>query len=165
MSNSLISSESVQATRVAVPYTVNITNLQEAMKFAELVAQSSFVPREMRGKPADCLLAMQFGAELGLRPMQALQNISVINGRPSIWGDAALALVKASPDFQSIDEVLEGEGESMKAVCTVIRRGEQPQTRRFSVADAKLAKLWGKQQLGHSTRRACFRCALVFRAA
>ncbi len=50
------------------------------------------------------LVAMQWGAEIGLAPMQALQNIAVINGKPSVYGDAAMALVQASPHCEDIYE-------------------------------------------------------------
>ena len=47
------------------------------------------------------MLAVQLGSEVGLRPMQALQNIAVINGRPAVWGDALPGLCKASPVYDT----------------------------------------------------------------
>ena len=70
-------------------------NLDQAMKLAETVSKSGLVPSALRGKPADILIAVQLGMELGLSPVQALQNIMVVNGRPSMWGDLVMALVKA----------------------------------------------------------------------
>lgn len=92
------------------------------------------------------MIAIMHGLELGLSPLSALQRIAVINGRPTIWGDGALALVKASGLCEAIDEWIEGEKpETWVAVCNVIRRGDiVPTERRFSVDDAKRAKLWGK---------------------
>lgn len=120
------------------------TTLQEAMKFSDILASSSMVPRDFQGKPGNVLVAIQWGREVGLGPLQALQNIAVINGRPSIWGDAALALVRGHPDCLSVQEGVEGEGEARQGWCEVARRGEAPQRRTFSVADAKRAGLWGK---------------------
>jgi hypothetical protein len=102
------------------------------------------VPRDFQGKPSNVLVALQWGREVGLGPLQALQNIAVINGRPSIWGDSAIALVRAHPDCASIQEGVDGEGESRHGWCEVTRRGEKPQRRMFSIADAKRAGLWGK---------------------
>lgn len=120
------------------------TTLQEAMKFSDILASSTMVPRDFQGKPGNVLVAIQWGREVGLGPLQALQNIAVINGRPSIWGDAAIALVRGHPDCLSVQEGVEGEGEARQGWCEVTRRGEQPQRRTFSVADAKRAGLWGK---------------------
>ncbi len=121
-------------------------SINEAMDLAKMLASSDMVPKDYKGKPDNVIAAVQMGAELGLAPMQALQNIAVINGRPSVWGDALLALVQAHPDFEWIQERLEGEGDARTAVCEIKRRGNpKPTLARFSVSDAKRANLWGKQ--------------------
>jgi hypothetical protein len=89
------------------------------------------------------MIAVQMGADLGLKPMQSLQNIAVINGRPSVWGDAALGLVM--PMLERFVETMEGEGDTLTAICTAKRKGWPDETvRKFSVADARRANLWGK---------------------
>jgi hypothetical protein len=109
------------------------------------VAASEFAPKDFKNKPESCLLAIQHGSEVGLSPMQSLQSIAVINGRPTIWGDAALALVQSCPVCEYVREYMEGEGDSLTAVCEAKRQGyPSPSVSRFSVADAKKAGLWGK---------------------
>jgi hypothetical protein len=77
--------------------------------------------------------------------MQSLQSIAVVNGRPSVYGDTALAVCKGSPVCEWVRETIEGEGEHMVAVCQAKRRGDaQPVESRFGVAEAKKAGLWGK---------------------
>jgi hypothetical protein len=73
-----------------------LASFDDAFRFSKMVAASEFAPKDFRGKPESCLLAIQHGSEIGLSPMQSLQNIACINGRPAIWGDAALALCLAS---------------------------------------------------------------------
>lgn len=122
-----------------------LQSFADAMKFGETVANSEFAPKDFRGKPASCMLAIQCGAEIGLAPLQALQSIAVVNGRPAVYGDAALAVVKASPVCEYVTESVEGDGEQMVATCTAKRRGYPSATVvRFTVADAKKASLWGK---------------------
>lgn len=118
--------------------------LSEAMEFSHMLADSSIVPKDFMGKPGNVLVAMQWGMEIGLKPLQAMQNIAVINGRPSIWGDAALALVKSSPLCEDVIETYEGTGDKKKAVCVAKRKGRKDVVSEFSVADAMTAGLWKK---------------------
>ena len=122
------------------------TNVAEAMNLAGLLAKSSLIPGNFRGKPDDILVAMMWSRNLGLPVLQGMQNIAVINGRPSIWGDAALAVVRRSGLLESFKETITGQGDQMTATCRLVRKGDvEPYEFSFSVLDAKLARLWGKQ--------------------
>lgn len=121
------------------------STLGEAMEVATMIAGSEFAPKAYVGKPHNVLIAIQMGADIGLAPMQSLQNIAVINGRPSLWGDAALAL--AMPVLEKFTEYHDGKPfePDYKAVCVAKRKGWPNETiRTFSVADASKAGLWGK---------------------
>jgi len=117
--------------------------MNEAIKYAKLLAQSGMVPKQFQGKAEDILVAIQWGAEVGLPAMSALQGIAVINGRPTIYGDAALALVTAHPQYAGHKEWIDGE----TAHCLIRRKvnDEMVETERtFSVGEAKRAGLFGK---------------------
>jgi len=117
------------------------TNINEAMQLADMLAKSSIVPKEYQGNPGNVFVAMQWGAEIGLAPMQAVQNIAVINGRPSIWGDAMLALVRGSGLLEYIHENPTDTGCTVK----VKRKNEDEVVRSFTQEDAKKAGLLSKQ--------------------
>ena len=122
-----------------------LASFDDAFRFSKMVAASEFAPKDFKGKPESCMLAIQHGSEVGLSPMQSLQSIAVINGRPTIWGDAALALVQSSPVCEYVKEYTEGQGDNHTAVCEAKRRGyPAPTVSRFSMADAKRAGLAGK---------------------
>ena len=117
------------------------TTFAEALTLSDYLADSSMVPKDFQGKAGNVLVAIQWGMEIGLKPLQAMQNIAVINGRPSLWGDAVIALARNSPVCEYIIETQT----ATEATCRVKRRGEPEQERTFSMADAKLAGLAGKQ--------------------
>jgi hypothetical protein len=114
--------------------------LDEALRFADILSKSSIVPKDYQGNPGNVIVAIQWGAELGLPPLQAMQNIAVINDRPSIWGDAMIALVKGSGLLESMDEAID----ETECTCTVKRSGEEPVSRSYTMEDAKRAGLAGK---------------------
>lgn len=124
---------------------VQLTSLEDAFRFAKAIVQSGFAPKGME-KPESVLVALQWGAELGLTPMAALSNIAVVNGRPSLFGDAALALVRSSGQLEQYAEQEVGERgkDTFGFKITAKRKGFDPQTETFTVAEAKQAKLWGK---------------------
>lgn len=124
---------------------MELRTFEELERWAERAARSKMVPAAYHGKPDDIVLAVQMGSELGLRPMQSLQNIAIINGKPSVYGDAMLALCMTHPLYRSVQESVEGEGDNRVSVCVVHRQGDAPKVVRFGVADAKRAGLWSKQ--------------------
>ena len=128
------------------------SNIDEAWRVAKAIALSGMLPKSYgHGTPeemtAKAFTAMQLGAEVGLTPMQAIQSIAVVNGMPTIWGDAMKAVCIAQKDFEYMHETYEGvlPNDDYTAVCKVKRAGHDEITERFSVADAKTASLWKKQ--------------------
>lgn len=124
-----------------------LRSIEEMWRFAEAVARSGIAPRGL-GKPEQILVALQYGAELGLKPMQSLSTVMVVNGRATIWGDGMLAVAQASGLLEDIKETIEGTPEKidgMAAVCEVKRKGRPTPSRAvFGWKDAKLAGLTGK---------------------
>jgi len=121
------------------------SNFAEMLEVAKAIAYSGMVPKDYVKNPGAVLVAMEMGAELGLAPMQALQNIAVINGRPGLWGDAILALVISDPRCNDVIETASPVNEPPKwARCIVKRKGKTPTDVTFTVEDAKTAQVWGK---------------------
>ena len=115
----------------------------ELWRFADMAATTALVPKQYQGRPADIFIAAQWGLNIGMHPIVAVQNICVINGRPSLYGDAMIALVRASGKLEYMKESWD-EAKQM-AVCELKRIGEYPCMETFSMDDAKKAGLLGKQ--------------------
>lgn len=114
-------------TAVAMPqqkngFLMEPQSLNEAMEFANMLANSNLVPKAYQQKPGDIMVACQWGAEIGLKPLQSLQNIAVINNIPAVWGDALVALVRGSGLCEYIKQ--DWDDASKTATCRVKRKGE-----------------------------------------
>ena len=123
---------------------LSLQSLDDLWRFSNYVAKSGLAPKGME-KPETCLVAIQMGLEIGFAPMQAIQNIAVINNRPSVWGDSVKALVLATRECEDFHEWFEGDGDKLTAHCRIKRKGfSELIVRTFSIQDAKTAELWSK---------------------
>ena len=118
-------------------------------RLSRAIAASGLTPQGIK-TPEQVFVALAQGLEVGLSPMASLQNIAVVNGRPTIWGDSLLALVERSGELGAFEETFTGQpyADPFAAVCRATRKYPDGRTRSteeaFSVEDAKLAGLWGK---------------------
>lgn len=120
------------------------TTFEECWRIACAVAKAGKLKDVESAEQA--MLCILQGAEVGLPPMMSINQIAIINGRSCIWGSAVPALAYSSGEVEHIKEGFEGEGENLKAVCKVKRRGYPEIVDEFSVADAKRARLWDTRE-------------------
>lgn len=121
---------------------VQFATLGEIGKFAA-VAVNSGIYKDLPS-PEVAIIKIQAGLELGLTPVWALTNIFVVNGKPTVYGDALLGIILGHPDCVDVIETMAGKDDGLAACCEVQRKGRAPIVRTFSVADAKAAGLWKK---------------------
>lgn len=113
-------------------------------ELAEQVAGTEFVPAALRGKPAAVTAAILFGRELDMPPMQALQQVHVIEGRPSLSAEHLRAMVLAA------GHILRVTGDGGQAIATGRRRlpdgsYDEPVTVEWNIRMAQAAGLTGKK--------------------
>lgn len=133
---------------------------EQMLRIAQMISVSSFCPssygKDKNEKLSNVMGAIMYGAPLGMSPMQAIQWIAFINGKAALWGDAQLALARASGELEvythkyynntgdEVDYSHEIDGDAFKVVVEVKRKGKDLVKQSFSVADAKKAGLWNK---------------------
>lgn len=120
---------------------VSLTGRQDdfdgAYRLAKNLAMSSIIPQDLRGNPADVLVIVLYGQELGLAPMQAMNTIDVVKGRPSLRANLWVALTRKAGHKV---RVLKETGTS----CTVsVTRNDDPEpvVVTYTLDDAKTAGL------------------------
>lgn len=125
---------------------LELKNLQDMKLAAETFIKSGLVPQHFN-TPAKVIVALQAGAELGLRPFQSLQNLNVVNGKVGISATMIGGLIRKHVPLAYFKKGYEGEkyNDDYQAVVRSRRKGEpEDEVTTFSVADAKTAGLWGK---------------------
>lgn len=139
--------------------------IDEVARIARAVIVAGLAPNSYEGKnqqetASKVMIGIMKGAEVGLPPITALSTIAIINGRPVIWGDGAVALVQSRGIVERVDAIYEGNEEGGKedpsirdfpdtltAVYRIWRKGQETAYEgRFSVRDARRSNLWGKKQ-------------------
>ena len=130
---------------------MQVQTLEMCRQLGSHYSQTAMVPKQYQGKPEDAAVAIQWGMEIGLQPLQSLQNIAVINGSPALWGDAMIAIIKGSGQCEYIHS--EFDDDSMTAIVSTKRKGEPSESRSFSMADAKAAGLLRRQTYQQHPKR------------
>jgi hypothetical protein len=135
-----------EATRAVLPAVISDTfvprNLAELKELATFMALSDLIPKSLMGKKENVAIVLMLGHEIGVPGVAALSNIYVVNGRPSIWGDLATALVRRSGLCESLSYEVKKKDGVLTAIATGHRKGDKgDHTVEYSWDDAKLAGL------------------------
>ena len=133
------------------------TTHEEASSLVESMFRADMVPNSYEVKVggrvdekktmARMMIGMLKGLEIGLPPVTALSTICVVNNRPCLWGDGAVALVQQRGLVDKVETFYEGEPgqDDYTSVYRIWRKGQdKPYEGRFSIAQAKRARLLGK---------------------
>jgi len=135
-------------------------SFSEAVKFAEQIAGTSFVPDHFLNKPAEILAAMQYGAELGIGPLQSLNGLAVINGKVTLYASTMRALVESSGLMEKCSATYTAD--PPLATVVVRRVGREDASYSFGVEDAKAAGLAGRPMYAKYPKRMYVARAMSF---
>lgn len=129
------------------------TTADEAFRMAQAVVTGGLAPNSYNNDPRKVVIGIMAALEAGLPPLFGLRQIAVINGRPTVWGDGAIALVQAKnlianykveqigtkPNTSDLNKWPDDYGYRV----TIKRRGQDGEyVGEFTVGHAKRAKLW-----------------------
>ena len=135
---------------------IKATDMNQQWVLAQAYAKSGLLPKHF-DTPQKVMTAMQFCAELGLKPITGMRQIYIVNGSPSLWGDLPLAVCNNSKELEDHEEFLYDheynkisfENKNLHldislvagAVCRVKRKGRSYVEKIFTVVDAQKANL------------------------
>ena len=95
------------------PYVPSIWNdselMAQAWKAANFLADSNLVPQNYQKKPHDTLIALDIANRTGMNPLNVMQNLYVVKGKPSWSGQMCIGLVNNSKRFTPLEFVFVGD--------------------------------------------------------
>lgn len=89
----------------------NLDTFENAQRMANMLSKSDLVPATYRGRPENCLIAMEMAQRLRISPLMVMQNLHTIEGKPSWSGQFSSAAISASGRFTALRYIKEDKGE------------------------------------------------------
>jgi hypothetical protein len=106
-----------------------IQQFENAQRIGKALASSALVPKEYQGQQglANTLVAMEIAGRMGLSPLQVMQNLHIIHGRPSWSSQFIIAMINGCGRFSPLDYNVSGEGDSLScfAYATELATGKE----------------------------------------
>lgn len=140
-----------------------ISSTAEAFLFAHMMSEAKMLPPNVSEMQAG--IAIVAGLSLKLDPFQAVQNIAVVNNRPTLWGDALVALVSASGEIEdeNVQWFTGNDGKRVACRVTIKRKGRKsPYEGEFSLGMAAASGLLNRPVWKANPQRMLFVRARTF---
>lgn len=113
----------------------------EMQSAAEFLSRSTIIPATYQGKPANCFVALEFAQRIGCNAMMVMQNLDIIQGKPSWSSKFMIAVANDCGKYTPIRYEMSGtEGEDdwgCRAYFTEIATGEKLEGPKVTIAMAK----------------------------
>jgi hypothetical protein len=119
----------------------SITAFDEAQRYAKAIASSTLIPPQFQGQAgyANCLVALNIARRMNLDPLQVVQNLHVIHGRPSWSSQFIIGLINGCGRFSPLRYDITGKGDTLActAVATELKTREELRGPEVSMTMAK----------------------------
>lgn len=86
-----------------------IVGLEPVLKMAEMLSNSTIIPVTYQRKPENCFIAIEMANRMNVPVMMVMQNLYVVQGKPSWSGTAVASMIRNSNQFEDIELIYVGE--------------------------------------------------------
>lgn len=119
----------------------NIQAFEDAQRMAKVFVSSPLVPEQFRGDLGSVLIAFNLANRTGADPLQVMQNIYIVHGKPAFSSSYLIACFNQCGRYTAIRYILSGdEGTDdwgCKAVTTELSTGEVMEGTKVTIRMAK----------------------------
>ena len=78
------------------------TNIDRAWKFASLLSESAIIPDTFRKNPASCLIALDMANRMHRNPMEVMQAMYIVHGKPGFSSSFLISLINSCGLFERL---------------------------------------------------------------
>ena len=115
-------------------------NFKMAWQMAQALAASTVVPAPFQNNPSNCLIAIEQANRLKMSPFMVMQNLYVIQGKPSWSSKFLIAMINGSGKFDTelqYDETKDKDGKPYSCLAWAMKSGRRIEG---MVVDMQMAK-------------------------
>lgn len=94
--------------------------MNTSWRTAEMLSQASIIPQQYRGKPGDCLIAMDMANRMGISPIMVMQASQVVQGNFTWRGTACKALIDGCGKFKNSQYIMIGRQGTPEWGCRMV---------------------------------------------
>lgn len=84
-------------------------SFDKLMELGKFLAKSTIVPISYQNRPENCLIAIDMASRMGLSPLVVMQNLYVIQGKPSFSGSAIASMLRSYPRIKDVELTYVGQ--------------------------------------------------------
>lgn len=155
----------VNAVAVRPDATSTVMTTEKLMDMSMMLAKSTIVPVMYQNRPENCFVALDMASRMGLSPMVVMQNLFVIQGKPSWSGQAIASMIRANPNYRDVELHFVGqEGTDQRGAFVTAHRISTGKTIVGSTVTIGIAKKEGWYQKSGSKWQSIPEVMLSYRA-
>lgn len=80
----------------------NVEGFELMQRIAKAFSQSDLVPKQYQGNLPNCMIALDMSQRIGADPLQVMQNLVIVHGRPTWSSQFLIATVNTSGRFSAL---------------------------------------------------------------
>lgn len=88
--------------QIAIQREVDL-GMAKIMEMAEVLSKSTIIPVSYQRRPENCYIALDMANRMGVSPLVVMQNLYVIQGKPSFSGQAIASMIRSSPQLCNVE--------------------------------------------------------------
>lgn len=142
----------------------SMQKFEEAARMSKALATSTLVPKEYQNNISNCMIAIDTAQRLNISPFATMQNLYIVNGRPSWSSQFIISAINKCPRFsEPLKFKIEGEGAGLK--CYAYTKDLKGNELRGPLITMEMAKMEGWLNKNGSKWKTMPQVMIQYRAA